>query len=58
MFKSWFERLQNLLTAVTFAEAGEPETARKILEQRSVVERRLRAAGPVMSPRAHRVPAH
>ena len=30
MWSAWFERLETLFVAVTFAEAGEFETAREI----------------------------
>lgn len=58
MTQSWFERLQNLFTAVTFAEAGEPETARKYLEQQPSPPVRARSRDLPVAPPARRAPAH
>jgi hypothetical protein len=58
MIKSWFERLQNLFNAVTFAEAGEPETACKYLEQHPSPLPRNRSDSVSLAPAARRVTAH
>jgi hypothetical protein len=40
------EKLENLMVAISFAEAGESETARQVLEREKHVEKRERVTAP------------
>ncbi len=40
------KKLENLMVAITFAEAGEFETAREVLEREKHVEKRKRIPAP------------
>lgn len=40
------EKLENLMVAISFAEAGESETARQVLEREKHVEKREHVPAP------------
>ncbi len=50
--KRLFRRLENLMTAVTFAEAGEHETAREIMREDDETDRTRPTKRPVETLRA------